>query len=166
MTQHELSSTAPISPAFALHHDAWGRLVLTDAGGQQHVGVTPVRSFPLSDPEHWISICDGSGRELACVESLPDLPPDTRRVLEDDLARREFVPVIRRVLGVSSYLEPAEWDVDTDRGRTQFVLKSEDDVRRLSLHSAMIFDSQGIRYLVPDTRVLDSVSRRAVERYL
>jgi len=159
-------SSATRPPAFALHHDPWGRLVLTDAQGQQHVGVAPVRAFPITDAEHWISICDAGGRELACIEELSELPAPDRRVLEEEIARREFIPVIRRVRSVSSYLEPAEWDVDTDRGRTQFVLRSEDDVRPLGPSCAMIFDAQGIRYLVPDTRLLDPVSRRAVERYL
>src|SRR3954466_9786302 len=82
------------SRGFGLTHDAWGRLVLIDAEGRRHVGVEPVRSFPISDPGCWISLCDGQGRELVCVESLADLAPAVRRTLEDELALREFVPVI------------------------------------------------------------------------
>jgi len=56
--------------------------------------------------------------------------------------------------------------VDTDRGPTRFVLKTEDDVRRLGPYRALIIDAQGVRYLIPDTRDLDAYGRRAVERYL
>ena len=146
--------------------DPWGRLVLTLGDGESHVGVLPVRAFPISDPARWFVLCDAEGRELVCIPDLAALPPDNRELLAQELARREFVPVIRRVLQVSSYLEPAEWDVETDRGPTRFVLKSEDDVRRLGPYSALIQDAQGIRYLVPDTRELDRYGRRAVERYL
>lgn len=153
-------------PDLKLAHDAWGRLVLTLGDDVVHQGVIPIRAFPISDPAHWVALCDAEGRELACIPDLQTLTPETRELLEEELARREFVPVIQRVLQVSSYLEPAEWAVETNRGRTRFVLKSEDDVRRLGPFSAMIQDAQGIRYLVPDTRDLDPYSRRAVDRYL
>src|SRR5262249_36358919 len=116
---------------FDLRHDAWGRLVLTDAAGREHVGVHPVRAFPISAPTQGLSLCDAVGRELAWVEQLEALPEPVRRVLEDDLARREFLPVIRRVLHVSAPIEPSEWEVETDRGPTTFVLPGEDSVYRL-----------------------------------
>ncbi len=151
---------------FQLHIDSFGRLVYVDAAGREYPDATPVRAYPLSDRGHWVIICDAEGRELRCIEDSTELAAEVRTILEDELAGREFVPRIRRVLQVSSYLEPAEWEVETDRGRTRFVLKTEDDVRRLGPHSALLQDSQGIRYLVPDTRQLDPYGRRAVDRYL
>jgi hypothetical protein len=173
----ESSSTASASPsgersqvpgvgAFGLSHDAWGRLVMIDSQGERHVDVEPARAFPISDPEHWISICDTDGRELACVEDLASLAPNVRQVLEDDLARREFVPNIKCIYSVSTDSEPSEWDVDTDRGRTQFQLNSEDDIRRLGTYSALVIDTHGIRYLINDLRTFDATSRRILERYL
>lgn len=153
-------------PAFGLYHDEWGQLVLIDADGARHVGVTPVRMFPFSDPSHWLSITSKNGREIVCIEDLNDLSPQVREVLETDLARREFVPVIKRILHVSSILEPCEWVVETDRGRTTFILKAEDDVRRLAPNQALILDSVGVRYLVDDIQSLDAASRRVLERYV
>jgi len=161
--------TASVPPAdrpFQLAHDPWGRLVLREPDGAEHVGVVPVRAFPIGYPNGWLVLCDAEGRELRCIEDPASLPKDLGRLLDQELAQREFVPVIRRVRSVSTYLEPAEWEVDTDRGRTRFVLKTEDDVRRLGPYRALILDAQGIRYLVPDTRALDAYGRRAVERYL
>ena len=109
---------------------------------------------------------DAQGREVAWVEDLAALAPEVRRVLEDELARREFVPVLRRVLGVSAAVEPSRWEVETDRGAASFVLNNEDDVRRLGDHRALIIDAHGIRYLIPDVRLLDPLSRRLLERYL
>lgn len=152
--------------SLGLEHDPWGRLVLIDAQGIRHVGVEPVRAFPISDPEHFISLCDSQGHELVCVEDLAKLPSATRRVLEEDLARREFVPVIERIVHVSAGTDPSQWEVQTDRGPTTFLLRSEDDVRRLGAASALVIDSHGLRYLVPDTRTMDAASRRVLERYL
>ena len=149
-----------------LERDSWGKLILIDDGGRRHAGIVPVRGFPISDPHHFVSICDAAGHELVCIENVADLPSDTRQLLEDDLATRDFIPVITRVHHISSLAEPCAWDVETDRGRTQFVLKSEDDVRRLTPHRAFIIDSHGIRYLIRDARELDATSRRFVEWYL
>ena len=157
--QHELRG-------FQLHHDAWGRLVLTDASGAVHVGAEPVRAFPLSDADRGISICDAQGHEIVWIDRLDDLPASVRRLLEEHLGRREFVPVIRRLVRVSSPIMPAEWEVETDRGITRFVVNSEDDVHRLDDRRALVADSHGIRYLIPDVPSLDATSRRTLERYL
>ena len=145
--------------------DEWGKLWLETAGGERRE-VSAVRMFPISDPEHWISLLDTSGKELHCIHSLNDLNQASRSVLEQELAARDFFPVIEQVLHVSSLSEPCEWTVVTDRGPTRFVLKSEEDVRRLGPHQAYIVDSHGIRYMIRDSRKLDAKSRRHVEWYL
>ena len=156
----------PEPESFRLHHDALGRLVLTGADGCEHVDVEPARAFPISDPANRISIRDAQGHEISWIESLAGLPPDVRAVLETDLRRREFTPVVKRILHMAAFTEPSQWDVETDRGRTQFLLGNEDDIHRLEGHRAVIIDTHGIRYLIPDTRALDGHSRRILERYL
>jgi hypothetical protein len=166
MTSYTSTGVKAELKSFGLQHDAWGRLVLIDADGQRFVGVEPVRAFPISDPQHWISIVDSDGRELVNVENIADLPAATRKVLEEDLLRREFVPIIRRIERVSTGADPTEWRVDTDRGSTRFLVKSEEDIRRLGPTRVLIIDDHGVRYSIPDTRVLDAASRRLLERYL
>ncbi len=152
-------------PAFGLHYDAWGQLVLIDAEGVRHVGITPLRMFPFSDPQHWLSLT-ADGREILCIENPQQLAPAVREILEAELSRREFVPVIQRIVSVSSILEPCQWVVETDRGRTSFILKTEDDVRHLGQNKALILDSAGIRYLIPNIKTLNAASRRVLERYV
>ena len=154
------------SPPFSLSHDAWGRLVLTDGGGRQHASVEIIRAFPLSEPQHGIAICDAKGRELVWLADVEALPSSLARQIEEELAKRDFVPIILRIVTVSSPVEPSEWQIDTDRGRTSFVLNSEDDVHELDERRALITDAHGIRYLIPDIPRLDAESRRLLERYL
>jgi hypothetical protein len=149
-----------------LHLDSFGRLVLTDAQGVVHPGVVPVRAFPLSDAQHWIALCDGQGHELALVEDPRDLPAETRELLQAELAGREFLPSIQRIKHVAGSSEPCEWQVESDRGPTQLMLKSEDDVRRIGPHRALVIDADGVRYLVADVRRLDAFSRRTLEKYI
>lgn len=152
--------------SFGLVHDAWGKLVLIDGDGQRHVGVTPIRIFPTSDADHWISILDARGRELLLVEDPSRLGAVVRELLESELAKREFMPEILQIQYVSSIMEPCDWEVLTDRGPTRFVLKSEDDIRRLGPFSGIVIDAQGVRYLIRDTRKFDLYGRRAIEQYI
>jgi hypothetical protein len=161
-------SDAPESPpgGFRLHRDAWGRLVLTRPDGSEFAGVVPVRGFPFSAPRHGISLRDATGREIVWIENLDALPTELQGEIEAELAEREFMPVIRRIRHIQPRLEPSEWEVETDRGPTRFVLNTADDVRRLDDYRATIVDANGVRYLVLDMHKLDGTSRRFLERYL
>jgi hypothetical protein len=149
---------------FTLQRDAWGQIVLTDAAGERYVGVTPVRAFPISDAVRWISICDAQGHEIVSLEKLGDAPPEVRAMLEEELARREFIPRILKIFSATKK-EPSQWEVQTDRGPSTFQINSEDDVRRLEPHQASILDSHGVRYLIPDVRRLDTASRRILDHF-
>jgi len=149
-----------------LQRNAFGRLVLTDADGTVHEGVVPVRAFPIGAPDEGLSLVSAAGRELAWVDRLADLPPAQRTLVEEELAAREFVPEIRRLVSVSSFSTPSTWSVDTDRGATRFVLKGEEDIRRLAGTALLITDSHGVGYRIADARALDKRSRRLLERFL
>jgi hypothetical protein len=140
--------------------------VLVDEADKEHVGVEPVRCFPITDPARGISLVSAAGHEVVWIDSLQSLPEGVRQLLEEEMARREFMPQLQRVLHVSGTVEPTEWEVETDRGRTRFLLNSEDDVRRLDGKRAMVHDADGIRYLIPDLDALDAHSLRLLERYL
>jgi len=146
-------------------HDS-GKLVLIDADGHRAPDVEPIRAFPFSNPEHWVSLRDAHAREIFFIEDLAALDPRSRAVLDDALARREFVPLILRINAISTQAEPSEWWVETDRGATRFALNSEDDVRPLSLRRVLIVDTHGMRYLIPDIRTLDAASRHLLEHYV
>jgi Domain of unknown function (DUF1854) len=154
------------APKFSLVRDQWGQLIFVGADGEKHPNVAPVALFPISQPESWISIRSPDGTELACVEDPRTLPADVWQLLKEDLSRREFVPTIRRIVRVSGNTEPCEWQVETDRGPTRFVLKSEDDVRRIGDHEILILDAHGTRYHIPDLTAVDVKSRRIVEWYV
>jgi Domain of unknown function (DUF1854) len=152
--------------SFDLRRNAFGHLVLTEADGTVHEGVVPVRAFPIAAPDEGLSLLSAEGHELAWVDRLADLPPAQRALVDEELASRELVPEIRRLLGVSSFSTPSTWSVDTDRGATRFVLKGEEDIRRVGRSSLLIADSQGLQFRVSDLLALDRHSRRLLERFL
>ena len=151
---------------FQLQRRPTGQLVLIDAEGEAHVGVVPVRAFPLAGPDEGISLVSTEGHELAWIEQLQALPPDMRTLLEEELALRDFVPEISRLQSVSTFGTPSIWTVETDRGATSFILKGEEDIRRLGRNALLIAGSEGVQYSVRDMTALDRASRRLLERFL
>ena len=154
------------SEPFALERDAHGRLLLTTPDGVRHDGVVPVRAFPITAPHEGLAMVDADGREVAWVGALDRLNAPLRTLIEEELANREFTPEIRRIVAVSTFSTPSVWQVDTDRGLTSFVLKGEEDIRRLKDGALWISDSHGIQFVVRDRRALDRRSRRLLERFL
>jgi hypothetical protein len=146
--------------------DSWGRLTLITPEGRRYNGVEPVRAFPMTDPTRWISFTDQEGKEVYCLRSVEGLDPAVKRLLDDEISRREFVPVIQRIKRVSGEGTPSEWDVETDRGPTRFTLDSEDDIRNLGPHRVLITDARKLRYQIPDILALDGHSRRLLDRFL
>ena len=151
---------------FTLARDAFGRLVLTTAAGERHAGVVPVRAFPIQAPDEGISLMTGDGREVAWIPSLAALEPDLRNLLSEQLHSREFMPEIRAIRSVSSYATPSTWQVSTDRGDTSFVLRGEEDIRRIGQDTLLISDNHGIHFLLRDLHGLDRQSRKILDRFL
>jgi hypothetical protein len=168
MTHPDASSpvTTGSSPeGWALERHPHGRLVLVDARGRRHTDVDVLRAFPVTAPRGPVAIVAPDGGELAWIESLAEVDPPLRTILEAVLAEREFLPVIRRIEAVSD-AEPAEWTVLTDRGPHRFKVGHADDIVRQLDGVAFITDTFGVRYLIPSVDALDGGSRRLLEKML
>ena len=152
---------------FQLVRTPFGELVWTGPQGQQVIGVVPVRAFPIQAPQDGIALVDPEGHEVAWFPQLDAIPQPARGLMEEELARREFMPVVQRIVAVSGFSTPCTWTVGTDRGRTEFVLRGDEDIRRIgSAHALLIADAHGINYLVPDQLALDAYSKRVLDRFL
>ncbi len=151
---------------YQLSRNSFGRLVFTGPDGVAQEGVVPVRAFPIAAPEQGIALVDPHGHELAWIERLSDLPDELRPLVEDELASREFMPEIRRIVSVASFATPSTWRVETNHGETSFVLKGEEDIRRLASPALLIADSHGIHFLIRDRFALDTHSRKILDRFL
>ena len=149
-----------------LQRNVFGRLVLIDQQGVEHVGISPVRAHPLSAPDEGLSLIGQDGHELLWVPRLSQLPDEQRQLIEEDLAAREFSPTVLRIKAVSTFATPSQWTVETDRGEAQFILKTEEDIRRLGEGRLLIASSHGIPFMVPDRFALDRGSKRILERFL
>ncbi|NNG22439.1 DUF1854 domain-containing protein [Massilia sp. ML15P13] len=158
--------TNTVQPNFELHRDSFGKLVLTTAEGEQYVGIIPVRAFPIQAPTRGISLVRDGGKEAAWIDDLDGLPEQMRSLVQEEIEGREFIPEILHIKDVSSFATPCTWYVKTDRGDTEFVLKVDEDIRRVGEASLLVSDSHGINFLVRDMFHIDKHTRKILDRFL
>ena len=156
-----------MSRLFELVRNAHGRLVLHLADGSEHVGVIPVRAFPITASDEGLSLVGAEGSELLWIDRLDALPGAVRALIEEDLVAREFLPTIERIVSVSSFSTPSTWQLETDKGPATLVLKGEEDIRRLARRTHLrISASDGVQFQILDVNQLDKPSRKLLERFL
>ena len=150
---------------YQLKRDSLGRLVFIDAQGNSHAGVHPVRAFPITAPDAGVGIMDQSGKELHWYPSVASIPTIELALIEEELAAREFMPVIKKITRVSTFATPSIWDIETDRGPTRIRLKGEEDIRRIAGNTLLIADSNGLQFLIKDSTQLDKLSKKFLDRF-
>lgn len=148
-----------------LGRDSLGRLVFVDSNGDRHIGVHLVRAFPITAPGAGIAIMDQSGKELFWYPDVAAIAEAELGLIEEELAAREFMPVIEKITHVSTFATPSIWDIETDRGPTRIRLKGEEDIRRIAGNTLLIADSNGMQFLIKDATLLDKVSKKLLDRF-
>ena len=146
------------------------RLTLSDpkvGPPRSYLRVHVARAFPLSDPDRYIGLRDAQDKDIGLLETLDGLDPDSRARIDEELHRRYFLPKIVRVNHVKEEFGMTTWDVETDKGHRNFVIRNlRDSVQELSPTRILVTDSDGNRYEFPDVRQLDDKSFAVMQRVL
>lgn len=158
------TDTEPADVSFSL--DDRGQLHVHGGGIDETDDVTAVRGFPWTNPTVHVSIRTRGGDELVHIDDLADLSADDRVAVESWLARNTFIPKIRKVSRLHTASAYMKWDVDTDRGPTEFKVQEREDIRHLPDGRHTIRDTSGTVYELPPLEKLDAGSRRALMRVL
>lgn len=153
-------------PAFKLNRDLQGRLMLSNEYQQIEHLVIAIRAFPISATDEGIALVDRQGNELLWIENLQDIPVEWRELIEEEFASRDFMPEIKHIDSVTSFITPCVWSVKTDRGDTHLKLKGEEAIRRLSSTALLITDQYGVHFLIRDRTKLDRQSAKLLDRFL
>ena len=143
-----------------------GRWFYVTAEGVRYEHVLAVRSFPVAAPDEGIALVNIDGKELLWIPNLSQVESKARANIQKAITQREFMPQILQLYGVSSFITPSTWDIETDRGRTALLLKGEEDIRRLSGAVLLVTDGHGIQFLIRDLAQMDRTSRKLLDRFL
>ena len=150
----------------SLERNPMGRWVWTDPQGVRHEQVVVVRAYPVTAPEQGAGVMDAEGHELAWFDRLDQVAQPLQALLREAIAEREFLPEIQQLKTVSSLVTPSVWTVQTDRGEARFMLKGEEDIRRLTGKTLIVSDVDGVQYLIRDPLALDKQSRKLLDRFM
>ena len=150
-----------------LSRDERGQLVLRTAPASEPIeNVRVARCFPWSLPDQYVSIRDKEGVEQVLLTDLDGIDPETRKLIEQELAVQEFIPAITGVTAIDDSFGVMIWDVQTDRGPIELQIKTTDDIRRITQQRILLKDHAGGLFEIQDLAGLDPKSQRLVEDHM
>jgi len=148
-------------------HRPGGNLQLEVQDDCCYLSVRATRCFPFSDPRHYIAIIYGKNEEVGALKGLRKLDAESRRLVEEDLERRYFIPVITRVVAAREESGVSYWEVETSRGPREFVVRGmRDSLTELEEHRMLLTDVDGNRFEIPDYTQLGGRVFLLLDRHL
>lgn len=143
------------------------RVFLQFADGDAKKAVKIAWARPISTMGAEVSIIGPEKEELALLPNLDSLDPASRKVAEEELARRYVYPRITKVHSAVATFGVRYWHVETNLGERRFALKnaSKNAVWITDDH-LVLNDTLGCRYEVRPFSALDPVSRARIEDVL
>lgn len=156
---------------FTRTEGGFASLDYTDKEGkvQHYDRVSVYRTFPMSDPDIFISIRepDEKAREIAVVKDLNELPKEQADMLREQLELRYFIPEIERILDIKNEYGYAYFDVITDFGQCRFTIHmSGGGVVHLTDTRIMITDIDGNRFEIKDVTKLTPGELKKLDLFL
>jgi len=150
-----------------LYKDGFNKLNLEIEGDRVYPAVEAAMSFPLTEPEQFVSFCetgDGNGdKEIGIVEDIKKLDSTSRKVLKEELKRTYFMPRITKINQMKEFHGIMKFDVETDKGTREFETRHKEDIRKLSGGCIIIKDADGNRYEIKNYRKLDQRSINLID---
>ena len=131
--------------------------------GSVHAPVEPVRSFPLTQPNQYISLLDAHKNELGLIEDINQLKKADQTVLVEELEKCYFMPKITKIHALEGRFGVTQWEAETDSGSVFFDLRSRNDITSLSGGRVLIKDVDGNRYEIVNYHQLDPKSVALLE---
>lgn len=126
------------------------------------------RAFPFSNPDRFIGLRDSNDKDIGMLETLNGLDAASRAIVDEELMRRYFVPVVRRVVSVREERGGlTTWEVETDKGPHTFLVNNlRDALNELTPTRVLITDIEGTRWEFPDIGQLDEKSTTVLQRVM
>lgn len=158
-TLSEIGATDPAT--VRLFRGPMGVLRCTLDGQRSVLRVKVVRAFPISAGGQWINLLDAKNKEICLIEDPTKLDPESLRLVEEELGRFYRMTLIERIHAIKQEYRTMFWDVETDRGRRDFVVKwSADTVQWRGPNELLLVDIDTNRFRIPDVTRLDKPSLR------
>ena len=142
---------------------AW-RLRMTIEDDRSYTRVKVVRAAPLSEPDRYICFLDVKDEAICMVKELSELREENHELVREELDTRYLTAYVSRVVNLRNEYGVSYWDVETDRGRREFVAKNvAENAQWLGDRRLFILDVDGNRFEFADLGKLDKRSQSLIE---
>jgi ABC-type multidrug transport system ATPase subunit len=139
---------------------------------EAHEHVRAYRCFPTSRPSEFIALWIGASalehQEIGVVRRLHELDAESLNAVELELSKRYFIHYIKRILDIKEEMGFLMWEVETDKGRMEFLMKrwERSAVVEGPGNGRIVLDLDMNRYEIEDLDLLDDESREAFLKYI
>jgi hypothetical protein len=142
---------------------AW-RLRMTIEGDRSYTRVKVVRAAPLSEPDRYICFLDIKDEAICMVKELSELKEDNHQIVREELDTRYLTAYVSQVNNLRNEYGVSYWDVETDRGRREFVAKNvAENAQWLGDSRLFLLDVDGNRFEFTDLSKLDKKSQAFID---
>ncbi len=129
-------------------------------GEQRYEDVTIRRAFPLEMADAFIGLFAADGEEIGMIEDPALLESGSRQILDQELQRTYFLPVITEFGELVEEYGVVHTDVQTTSGPRHIEIRGiRKNIRLLSRQRAIIEDADGNRFELRDIRNLPKLTR-------
>jgi hypothetical protein len=146
-----------------------GRLAVREKkenGETEEIAVQAMSAFPWSRPLEYISIRDDKGREKALIEHIDRADENTRKLIIEELAGRNFMPKITAIESITPEMELFHWKVTTSAGPRSFLTGRHEYPRQLPGGKVLIKDVGNDLYIIENPKSFDPRSLKLLWVYL
>jgi hypothetical protein len=166
--KEQLKTTRLLDPKhIQLSREPKQALQLTIQDERSYSKIRIVRAFPLAHPDRYVAFLDEKDEEIGMVKNPRELDPQSRKIVEEELAKRYLVSIIKKIRSIRTDFGTTYWNVDTDRGRRDFVTQRvQENVIRLGECRLLLIDVHGNRFEIPDYSSLDKKSAALLDEVL
>lgn len=129
--------------------------------------VNILRIFPLTKLEKYISVRDKEFEELGIIEDLNTLSEKQRQVVNTELDKRYFMPVITSVSDIKEDFGNLFWVCETTSGPRSFTVRDLSyNLIFMSDGAIVLVDTDGNRYKIEDVYKLGAKAVRYLDIWI
>lgn len=142
-------------------------LRLTIGDDRSYLKVRVVCAAPLSQPDRYICLLDEKNEVICTVEDPIVLDTTSQQIIQEELNQRYMTAIIKRVDSLKSEFGVSYWEVETDRGNREFVVRNvSENAQWITDRRLLLVDVDGNRFEIANLEVLDKKSRGLIEMVL
>lgn len=147
-----------------------GGFVSLEYDGITYDRVGIYRTFPFTDPDHYLSIreSDEKAKEIGVIMDLrKDIKEAEVLMLLEQMELRYFTPVIERIIDIKEEYGYGYLHVNTSHGQCKFTIQmSGSSVVHLSEERILITDLDGNRYEIPNINKLTPAELKKLDLFI